>query len=171
MNPENDISQERFEAAEAFLSGKMKGARRAEFAERLKTDPDVRTDVDFVRNAILAAEEQGLREDMDSAHRFFHSNTRSNFSWFPIAAVFIVLIGAAAWWFFPAEVERSTEEALFAQYASPDPGLPVPMSASAADTYSFYDAMVDYKMEDYTLAARKWRGLSDSSSYNDTLTY
>jgi len=171
MNPKDDISQARFEAAEAFLSGKMQAAERAEFAEKLDTDPDFNADFVKVRDLILAAEEAGLREDLERAHRSIAKPAQRNFSWFSIAAVLLLLIAAAGWWFFPREAKLTPNDALFARYAVPDPGLPVPMSASAAKAYNFYDAMVDYKTEDYSRAAEKWRELSASFPENDTLIY
>lgn len=171
MNPKNEISQARFEAAEAFLHGKMQAAEQAEFAEKLDTDPDFEADFVKMRDLIMAAEEAGLREDLERAHRSIVKPSQRNFSWFSMAAVFLLLIAAAGWWFFPRETKLNPDDALFAQYVATDPGLPVPMSASAAKAYNFYDAMVDYKTEDYSRAAEKWRELAVSSPENDTLKY
>jgi tetratricopeptide (TPR) repeat protein len=171
MNPENDISQARFETIEAFLSGNMQASERTEFAKNLKTDPGLEADYLRLRDLMMAAEEAGLRDDMESIHQTLIKPPKYNFLWLPMAAVLLILIAGAGWWLFSSEQELSPEGALFAQYAYPDPGLPVPMSASAANAYNFYDAMVDYKTEDYSVAAQKWREIARSSPDNDTLDY
>ncbi|MEM9053012.1 MAG: hypothetical protein AAGC47_13240, partial [Bacteroidota bacterium] len=41
----------------------------------------------------------------------------------------------------------------------------------ATDSYDFYDAMVDYKTEDYQSAIDKWTVLLEEEPSNDTLNY
>ncbi|MGB6036865.1 MAG: hypothetical protein WBG42_11405, partial [Cryomorphaceae bacterium] len=90
---------------------------------------------------------------------------KNPFLFFSIAASIAVLIGFSFWYF---NLEDSPSE-LYAEYGYTDPGLPVPMSAT--DSYDFYDAMVDYKTEDYQTAINKWIILLEAEPQNDTLNY
>ena len=63
----------------------------------------------------------------------------------------------------------SENEKLFAKHFSPDPGLPTTMSTSL--NYEFFDAMVNYKREEYDIAITKWERLLQDQSKNDTLNY
>lgn len=64
---------------------------------------------------------------------------------------------------------KSSPERLFAKHFSPDPGLPTTMSSTKQ--YDFYDGMVNYKLEEYQIALKKWEPLLKQHPKNDTLNY
>jgi tetratricopeptide (TPR) repeat protein len=163
-----DIPQALFEQIEAYLSGKMPEAEQAAFAKRLAVEHDLQTEVELVKASIEAIEQESLNAAMNDWHQDSPASSRQNLPWLAMAAGFAVIV-AAAWWFLFSE--QRTNDALFAQYATIEPGLSVPMSASAAQSYAFYDAMVDYKAEKYELAISKWETQLQTFPSNDTLVY
>jgi hypothetical protein len=60
-------------------------------------------------------------------------------------------------------------ERLFAEHFTPDPGLPVAMSAT--DDHAFHDAMVAYKLGEHDEAIAKWSAQLKAKPSNDTLRF
>ncbi len=168
MNSAKDISPEKFERIERFLLGKMETNERNIFEKELETNPELRKEKEAHQELIRAIEVGGLKESLDEIHNKTISKNESRPSrnnWFAIAAGLAAIISVAIW----AVNHQSTNEALFAEYSTIDPGLPVPMSASA--NYTFHDAMVDYKAEKYDKAIEKWTALLEDNEKNNPLNY
>ncbi|HNU55280.1 MAG TPA: hypothetical protein PKN30_01730 [Flavobacteriales bacterium] len=161
------LDRDTFEAIEAYALGTMPAAEREHFEERLRTDPALRAELEQQRDHIRAVELGGLQRALkDIAQQQAASGNRR--SWTPylkVAAAVAVVMCAALWY----ALRPTTGERLYAAHFSPDPGLPVAMSA--ADDHAFQDAMVAYKLEDYAEARAKWSALLTERPQNDTLRY
>ncbi|MCZ4408997.1 hypothetical protein O3Q51_09270 [Cryomorphaceae bacterium 1068] len=163
-----ELSEKDFERIERFILGDMSAEERQSFQKEMEADDALRKAVLEQRTLIKSVEAEGLKVELDSIHKELYDSAQGKknpFLFFSIAASIAVLIGFSFWFF---NQEDSTSE-LYAEYNYTDPGLPVPMSAT--DSYDFYDAMVDYKMEDYQEALDKWNILLESEPQNDTLNY
>lgn len=77
------------------------------------------------------------------------------------ASILLIVLTSSYFLFF----NKSSDEKLYAQFYSPDPGLPGNMGG--ASNYSFDKAMLDYKNGDYTKAIEAWKNLPA----NDTTVY
>ncbi len=151
---------------ERYVLGDMSNEEREIFEHEMSSNQALRVAVEDIRQSILAVNTGAMREELESIHERKISSIkgRSNY-WLSIAAGLIVLVAATIWWIMRPEANQR----LFAEYATTDPGLPVPMSATT--NYSFFDAMVDYKSEDYRTAIQKWEPLFAEEPQNDTLNY
>lgn len=151
---------------ERYVLGDMSTEEREKFEHEMSSNRALRMAVDDIRQSILAVRAGAVREELQGIHerRISPNNSRGSY-WLGIAAGLMVLVAATFWWIMRPEAN----ERLFAQYATTDPGLPVPMSATT--DYAFFDAMVDYKSEDYRTAIRKWEPLFADEPQNDTLAY
>jgi tetratricopeptide (TPR) repeat protein len=163
-----ELSEKDFDRVERFILGAMSAEEQQSFRKEMEADEELREIVLEQSNLIKSVEAEGLKVELESIHsELYDSNQekKNPFLFFSIAASIAVLIGFSIWYF---NLEDSPSE-LYAQYSYTDPGLPVPMSAT--DSYDFYDAMVDYKTEDYQEAINKWTILLEAEPQNDTLNY
>jgi len=163
-----ELSEKDFERIERFILGDMSAEEQQSFQKEMETDDELQKSVLEQRELIKSVEAEGLKAELDSIHSELYDvnqGKRSPYLFFSIAASIAVLIGFSFWYF---NLEESPSE-LYAEYSYTDPGLPVPMSAT--DSYDFYDAMVDYKTEDYQKAINKWTILLEAEPRNDTLNY
>lgn len=168
MNSEINISPRDSERIERYLLEKMDPNERNIFEAELDSNPELHTELNVQRELIRAVEVGGLKEDLDKIHAktIQKSSARpSRNNWFAIAAGLAAIIAVSIW----AVNHQSANDSLFAQYSTTDPGLPVPMSASA--NYTFHDAMVDYKAEKYDKAIAKWTALLKEGKNDNPLNY
>ena len=166
MNSIDNISPEDFGKVELYVLGKMDRHEAQEFEAKLENDSALRNEVEIQRELQLSIEIGGLKASLDDIHeKVIKKEVPSNTNWFAIAAGVAAIVAVSFW----ALNFQSTQEELFADYATVDPGQPVPMSAT--DDYSFHDAMVDYKAEKYDKAIEKWTALSIENPDNTTIVY
>lgn len=166
MNSINNISPENFGRTENYLLDKMTVLDKQEFEAELKNNTELQKEVAIQKELQLSIEAGGLKESLDDIHTAVIQETKSSKNnWFAIAAGIAALIAVGVW----ALNFQSDNDALFAEYSTVDPGLPVPMSASA--DYTFHDAMVDYKAEKYDKSIQKWTALSAENPENLTIRY
>ncbi|MGC1471498.1 MAG: tetratricopeptide repeat protein [Psychroserpens sp.] len=168
----NNISQELLESVERYYHDTMSRQERLDFEYRLENDDVFQTQVEDIQTLILGIENQSLKEQLDVFHEGLpegiSEEKRGSFT-FPnlkiyVSAAVILLAVALLWVYSVPQNER-----LYADYFSPDPGLPTTMSTS--NDYAFYDAMVNYKQGDYEKAIAKWEVLQKNQPENDTLNY
>lgn len=162
----SDKDQIQFERISAYLTENMSAEDLQEFEKALATDENLRDELAIQKELQLAIELGGLNETLEQIHEehFLEETTAQN-NWFAIAAGIAALLAFGIWF-----VNQDTpSEALFAEYATIEPGLPVPMSSTSQ--YDFYDAMVDYKSEKYELAISKWAQILVEKPNNDTLNF
>lgn len=165
-----EISQALYERIESYLLNTMSEWEKREFEAELSENVALKDEVQIQKELLQAVELGALKESLSKIEHNEDSDDNSGTSesgryWFAIAAGFAALVALGVWMF----VKPDTNEELFAQYVEYDPGLPVPMSTT--DHYDFYDAMVDYKNEQYGKAIGKWAVLLTHDPNNDTLNY
>lgn len=176
MNQHNDISKALFEKIERYICDDMDPDERQEFTVRLQNDPTLREQVNEMRILFDSIEAQSFQEKMDEFHSDIPGSTIKdpvphrnlitlNYKSIAIAASIILLLGLGGYWIF----YQNSPKALYATYFNPDPGLSTVMGSS--DDYPFYDAMVNYKYGDYSLALSKWNEQLEAKPRNDTLNY
>lgn len=173
MKDSSNISQELLETIERYYNDTMSKEERSDFELKLKKDPVFKTQVEDIKTLILGIENQSLKEQLDVFHETMpkinskDASTSHFFSLRKLAAAVVILLAVTGFWWF----NTPQHEKLYAKFFTPDPGLPTVMSSNNADTYAFYNAMVDYKQGDYTTAISKWKILHDVKPENDTLNY
>lgn len=171
MTPLSHIEQQQFEEIEAYLLERLSPREKEIFEAALENEPELQKELEVQRTLMQAVQIAALREQLDSIAKDrelkadLSGELRSKRYWYAIAASVIALVGVGIW----ILLQPPANERIFAEYASADPGLPVPMSAT--DNYNFYDAMVDYKNEQYDKALAKWRTLLENHPDSDTLHY
>lgn len=180
MNTSNNISQDQLETIERYLNDRMSADERVEFDHKVKNDLILQAQLAETKSIILGIESAALQSELDAFHEDIvpvrtldtseEENTSSNrnfgkrvISW-SIAASIVLALGIFAFM-----DNTSSSEKLFAKHFTPDPGLPTVMSTTSE--FSFYDAMVNYKQEEYTKAITKWEAILSSKPKNDTLNF
>ncbi len=174
MSADQQFSQESFETFERYLRQQMSREEVAEFEQKLAGDPDLQQELSAVKVAIEAVEVGGMKERVHEVGKHFHDQTKPKKGKLISMKRFVMLAalftGALAvwWWLTPT----STNDALFAEFVTIEPGAPVPMSAVGEDyTYRYFDAMVDFKEELYRDALNKWTPLLESTDDSDSVLY
>ena len=161
-----ELTQEVFERIESYCLGKMSSAEKSAFEAELNSNPDLKKEVEVFRQSVLAIKMNAFKKSLQNIAESGEEIPKiKSYRWLYAAASVVVLL-SVGWYFF---LRSSESDRLFAQYATVDPGLPVPMSAT--DNFAFHDAMVDYKNEQYDKAINKWSSLLQTSPQNDTLIY
>ncbi|MCB0445210.1 MAG: tetratricopeptide repeat protein [Gelidibacter sp.] len=173
MKTNSNISQELLETVERYHNNTMPANERKTFEAQLQNDTNFKAQVADIKTLLLGIETQALKEQLDSFHNELSKtstiikpkpNVRFlNFKKVAVAAILILSLGAF-WWF-----SSSTNSKLYANYFTPDPGLPTTMGTT--DNYAFFDAMVNYKQGDYKTAISKWKKLELNDPKNDTINY
>jgi len=170
----NDISQEEFERIEAYLNNQLSKDDLVVFENRLITEDGLKTKVKDIKTVLTGIETQALKEELDRFHNEIVKNeistTQNNtpvkvLNWKKLAIAAILVIGLGGFWL----MSGNSNDKLYAEYFSPDPGLPTTMGSN--ENYEFYEAMVNYKQGDYKTAITKWKTLHSSKPKNDTLNY
>ncbi len=166
---QNPIDRSRFEAIEAYVLGNMPTAEREAFELEVTKDAALRAEVHLQRENTLAVELGGMERMLRSVGAEHAGHTaKANSGWthyLKYAAVVAIVLSGAFWML----TRPSTNERLYAEHYTADPGLPVAMSAT--DDHAFQDAMVAYKLGDYAEARGKWLPLLQAEPANDTLRF
>lgn len=176
MNHRNEISEVVFDKIERYLCNDMASEEREEFREMIRNDPKLKDQVHEFKTLIEGIEAQSLKEKLDDFHWYNHDNEvtesphnpktfRFYYKTIAVAASIVLLLGIGVYWF----QYQNNPAALYNTYFSPDPGLPTVMGSS--DNFEFYDAMVNYKYGDYSMALGKWEEQLEVKPNNDTLNY
>lgn len=157
-----------FEAIEAYVLERMSPIERAAFEQRMAGDTSLRAEVELERENIQAVELGGLSHTLRAITTAERAEEGMSMQWTRVlkfAAMIAAIVTAAIWW-----VNRAPlNEQLYAEHFTPDPGLPVAMGITGAP--AFADAMVAYKLGDFTEARTKWASLLAKDPTNDTLRY
>ncbi|WP_323786863.1 hypothetical protein [Psychroserpens sp.] len=172
MNPNTNISQELLETVDRYINETMSIDELETFENKLKNDSAFKTQVDDIKTLLLGIESQSLKEELENFHNEIPQNlvekksAKVRFLQFrKIAVAASLVIALGSFWFF----NQNSNDKLFANYFSPDPGLATTMGENS--NYEFYDAMVNYKQGDYNTAISKWQQLQSIKPENDTLNY
>lgn len=174
MSADQQFSQESFETIERYLRQQMTREEVAQFEQKLAGDPDLQQELTAVKVAIEAVEVGGMKERVHEVGKHFHDQTEPKkgllISMKRLVILAALITGAVAvwWWLTPT----STNDALFAEFVTVEPGAPVPMSAVGEEyAYRYFDGMVDFKEELYRDALNKWTPLLESADDGDSLLY
>lgn len=170
MKESNQIDQKLFERIEAYLDGRMDADEQLAFEVKVKAVPQLKQEVELERTLRDSIEVGVMHNRLDGLHEELFagelgSDTSTGISPWKIAAGIAIILGIGALLY----ASSAQEDTLFAEFATVDPGLPVPMSAT--DSYDFHDAMVDYKSGDNARAIETWSYLLQTQEDNDTLKY
>ena len=164
----NYISQEEQEQFERFLLGRMDAEEQTLFRQNLTDDKNVAAAFEEFKQLFLAIEEKGLRAQLENYHsatKKVSETKKSAFYRYRIAAGVAVLVTMGIWFM----NQPTSNQSLFEEHFSPDPGLPTVMGANS--NYDFNEAMVDYKQKNYDVAIGKWEKILEQKPNNDTLNY
>jgi tetratricopeptide (TPR) repeat protein len=179
VNSKNNISEAQLERIDRYLSQSMSPEEQRKFDNEMQGDPGFRQQVEEVKHLILGIESASLKHELDQFHedlvpvrsldqsgeqRTIKLKRFQKIIRYVAAAV--VILGFAGYLIVNSS---PSSEKLFAQHFTPDPGLPTTMGST--DNFEFYDAMVNYKQEEYAVAIEKWQTLYNSNRKSDTLTY
>jgi predicted Zn-dependent protease len=162
------MHEQQFTEAERFLRSEMSADEAAAFERRMLADEQLREHVDELRLLMLGIQESVLHDKMNEFHSALpvqmETPSRSK-AWLPAASIIVVIAAAA----FRYIASGNKNEALFAEYFHPDPGLISGMGVS--ENYIFDHAMIDYKTGKYAEAIKAWQDLQRSNATSDTLNY
>lgn len=162
------LDQRTFESIEAYVLGTMSPTDRETFEARMRQDTILRAEVEQQQEHIRAVELGGLERTLRVIAQEHDLGAEKRSGWATYqkyAALVAVVLGAVAWF----ATRPTTGERLFAEHFTPDPGLPVAMSATT--DLAFQDAMVDYKMKEFAVAQQKWNQQLRTRPTSDTLRY
>ncbi|MDF1699322.1 MAG: hypothetical protein P1U56_25945 [Saprospiraceae bacterium] len=167
---------ENFDLIERYLLNTMSDEEKAAFEARLANEPELNQEKEAIAEMILGVESFGLKQKLkgrtiggEQTDKIIEMKPKSS-SIFTLrkfaTAASIAAIFFCGWWFMKPGV--NAEDQLFAQAFHTDPGLPTKMGES--QNYNFYDAMVEYKMENYDKAIEIWKTTAGTIGA-DTLNY
>lgn len=168
------ISEKQQELFESYLMHKMSLDEKKSFESSLTEDQNLHDYFQEFKALFEIVEEEGLKSKLDGFHKAIDQETsavvelktsKPKFN-YRIAASVAILFAIGVFWFLN---QPNTNEKLFNEYYSQDPGLPTVMGSN--DNYDFYEAMVDYKQGNYEIAINKWEKLLLEKPQNDTLNY
>ncbi len=168
-----DISQEDFERIEAYLNGTLSSDELTSFEKQLQTDKGFAIKVEDIRTILAGIETQSLKAQLNDFHEEVLKNSEDGSSkpkirsldWMKYAVAAVLVLALGSFWF----LNENSNERLYADYYSPDPGLPTTMGNN--DNYEFYQAMVTYKQGNYEDALKSWKDQLNNKTENDTLNY
>lgn len=169
MNTFDHIPPETWDRIEAYWLEQMPPHERRQFENDLADNPQLRQQAEEVKQLMEGIETFALREKMAEFHRQLSPpkvpvmHTLRPWVYGAVAAVAAILILLLLVNLSP------TPEKIYARHFVPDPGLPTTMSTT--ENFSFYDGMVDYKLQNYQTALDKWLPLLRQKPTNDTLQY
>lgn len=177
MANENDhieLDQEEFESIEKYVLGQLLPEEQAKFEQELTHDKKISAKVKEYESLIQGVQEASMREKMETFHQDLEENhekvipliqKRSPRRYLLAAAIALLFI-SGIWLFLN---KPTSNQAIFAQYYEPDPGLASRMSSG--ESYEFNRGMVDYKSKEYAAAITIWQDLHEQNPTNDTLNY
>lgn len=165
------------EQIEKYLLEKMTIQEKANFEIRLNNEPALKAEKEELNKLIIGIESYDLKAKLSGKKIGVQINNKNepketnrsanifSLQKLSIAAGFIILIAGALFIFNRSQGQANQN---YASAFNVDPGLPTPMSETK--NYNFYDAMVDYKMEKYESAIKKWKS-ENGQIGADTLNY
>jgi predicted Zn-dependent protease len=165
---EGTLDRQTFEAIEAYVLERMSEHERAAFEQRMASDPSLQAEVQLERENIQAIELGGLSRMLKGIAQEEPMDVRGATpltTYLKYAAMVAAIVTGTIWWMSRTPIN----EQLYAEYFTPDPGLPVSMGITGDP--AFADAMVAYKLGDYAEARTKWATLHAKEPVNDTLRY
>jgi len=155
----------------------MEAEEAKAFEAQLAADSELLSEKESLEELIIGIQSKGLKEKLSSYSIAGAEKKEStqpkrtstakvlNIRKLAVAAGFIGAM-LCAWYLMIPSTNSSSQ--LYADAFTTHPGLPTPMSE--VSNYTFYDGMVDYKMEKYSVALDKWSA-SGGTIGQDTLDF
>lgn len=169
MSATRDVSFEELERFERYHSGNMPHDDAEVFIRQLETDADLYQRYHNFIDALDVVSLASFKSQLEAAAQRRPEKPRIAYLKYLWLAAAAVLLTVFAFWF---SRPVSLYNELFATYATVEPGLPVPMGAGGeAYTDHFFEAMVDFKDDDFDAAAAKWKALYEAGEGGDSLRY
>ncbi|NGX84455.1 hypothetical protein [Aequorivita sp. KMM 9714] len=175
MKTQIEITQVEWDMIETYLD-RENDLNKHSISEEIKQIPDFEQKIEHIKKVREEIEDSIRRSKMNDFHKHVNETedskvkslsspkTKSYTMWYSAAAILILLFGI--FWMLDS---NNTAEKIFAENFKPDIGLPLKMGN--ADSYEFYEGMLDYKQENYKKAISKWEVLLKDNPENDTLNY
>lgn len=163
------MEAEQIQHIEDYLDGRMDRKKLASYFSELKTD-ELEQEIEWVRNARLAVEMNGLRTQLKEVFETEHKETpivRRMKLWRPVLAIAAALAILLA--IYLGLNSRSTTPSLYASYAYKAPNLPMLMSQS--ENYTLYDALTFYGEGNFEEASRRLMKVKEGQEANDTVNF
>ena len=169
------MDEANFARIEDFILKRMDEQERKAFLREMAQDEALRSEVTLQTELINAIETESMKATLSLMHEQHFGGGIEKSSqrrvlilprgW-AIAASIAVLI-TAGWFLF--RNARTAPERLYAQYYTPDPGLPTTLNLQS--NRLFAEGMIDYKMGKTENAIAQWLPLLQNNPTNDTLHY
>ncbi|WP_313112976.1 tetratricopeptide repeat protein [Aequorivita sediminis] len=177
MKTQIEITQVEWDMIETYLDRENDfDLNKHSISEEIKQIPGYEQKIEYIKKLREEIEDSIRHSKIDDFHKHLNETedtnvkklstpkTKSYTLWFSAAAILILLFGI--FWMLDS---NTTAEKIFAENFKPDIGLPLKMGG--ADSYEFYEGMLDYKQENYKKAISKWEVLLKENPENDTLNY
>lgn len=154
-----------------YLTDKMTATEKAQFESDIQHSSELRSQLEEQKLLMEMVEIGTLKSQLINIDqkwdRLKKDEKRLDFRNLSIAATLILMIGVGlTWWITKPE---PASEQVFANMFEADPGLPSRMDESLE--YEFDDAMVDYKMGDYSKSTIKFLTLSRDKIKPDSVQF
>lgn len=164
------------ELAEKYVMQRMNSDEAAAFERRMEADPELQNTVSAFQelmSSLKAADKDQLREMLRKQEENIntHKQNKKPFRKYliRIAALLLILIGAASILYFTVFRNNSSNEKLALQYKPTEPGLPVLMDKS--EPADINEAMNLFRAEEFSKAQSAFAALLKQAPTNDTLLY
>ena len=163
--------ENRFDRIEAYLLGELKGAELETFAEEMKADPKLRMAVVSHYQAIRSVRVGALKGELEKIHKrleaqgVLRKRSYQGF-YFAAAAAMIAFLVAA---YLGAFTNKPQYLLAYEEMHVVDPGLPTLMGVSEDPVFD--EAMVAYRMGDYSGAVAGFERVLEVYPENDTVQY
>lgn len=159
------------EKIDLYLTDKMTATEKARFESDIQQSSELRTQFEEQKLLMEMVEVGTLKNTLSNIDqkwdRLKKDEKRLDFRNLSIAATLVLMIGIGlTWWVTKPE---AVSDQVFATVFEADPGLPSRMDETLE--YEFDDAMVDYKMGDYSKSTFKFLTLSRDKIKPDSVQY
>lgn len=154
-----------------YLTDKLSATEKAQFESDTQQSAELRSQLEEQKLLMEMVEVGTLKNQLNNIDqkwdRLKKEDRKLDFRNLSIAATVILLIGIGlTWW---VTKPASATEQVFASMYEADPGLPSRMDESLE--FEFDDAMVDYKMGDYSKSTIKFLTLSRDKIKPDSVQF
>lgn len=154
-----------------YLTDKMNATEKAQFESDIQQSTELRSQLEEQKLLMEMVEVGTLKNQLSNIDqkwdRLKKDEKRLDFRNLSIAATLVLMIGIGlTWWITKPE---AVSDQVFASVFEADPGLPSRMDETLE--YEFDDAMVDYKMGDYSKSTFKFLTLSRDKIKPDSVQF
>lgn len=154
-----------------YLTDKMTATEKAQFESDIQQSAELRSQLEEQKLLMEMVEVGTLKSQLNDIDqkwdRLKKEDKKLDFRNVSIAATLVLMIGIGLTWWITKPVPANDQ--VFASMFEADPGLPSRMDETL--DYEFDDAMVDYKMGDYSKSTIKFLTLSRDKIKPDSVQF